>query len=131
MSDTDDAVLLGVGIEVEGHRSRGLHNGPGDPADRAAPGEGVLFLEQEHEPGHRLLIRVRAHTLLSLLHNLVDAEGCGSLPRRKLFERRQKPPRELVRGDGQEGVMKRPLVVGGRGDVGPLIRVHAQVEELR
>jgi hypothetical protein len=130
VSDTDDVVLLGVGVEVEGHRSRGLHNGPGDPAERAAPGEGVLFLEQEHEPGHRLLIRVRDHTFLPLLHNLVDAEGCGSLPQRKLSERRQKPPRELLRGHGQEGGTKRPLVVGGRGDVGPLRRVHAQGEEL-
>ena len=64
-------------------------------------------------------------------HHLVEAEAGRLLSLREFDQRLQHLGDVGPRRDQQEGVVEKPVVVGVRRDVGPLMRVGPQVEDLR
>src|SRR5580692_9652292 len=69
--------------------------------------------------------------VLQLRQHLIDGEARCLLSRRKLLERCQKLSDQGLRRDEQEDVVHNPIVIGVRRDVGVLVRIGPQIEELR
>ncbi len=66
-----------------------------------------------------------------LRHDLVQVEAGRFLPLRIVPESRQELADVILRRHEEEDVVEKPVVVGVRGDVGPLIGVGAEIEDLR
>ena len=68
---------------------------------------------------------------IQLLHNIVNGEAGRLLARRELLKCRKKLADIALRRNQQERMVHPPIPVRVRGDRGPLIRIHAQVEKPR
>src|SRR5262249_28756791 len=65
-----------------------------------------------------------------LLHHLINAEARRLLSRREVLERLDELLHERLCRNKQERPLQRPVVVGIRRDIRPLVRVRAQIEQL-
>ena len=69
--------------------------------------------------------------VLQFGEDFIHVEARRLLPLRIVLKRQQELAHVVLRGDHQEGVIKKPVVVGVRRDVRALIRVSAEVEDFR
>src|SRR4051794_13187995 len=65
------------------------------------------------------------------LHHLIDGKTRRLLSRWVILERRQKLANDRLCGDQEEYVIHQPVIIGIRGDIGTLVGVGPQIEDLR
>jgi hypothetical protein len=68
--------------------------------------------------------------LLQQLHSFVDADAAGLLARREFLECGEELANDRLRRHTYEHMVDHPVVICIRGDVGPFVGVHAQIEDL-
>src|SRR5208337_3130208 len=76
-----------------------------------------------------LMASSMAAALLELVQHVFEVEAGRLLPLGVILEGGQKPADVLLRRNEQKGMVERPVVVGVRRDVGPLVRVDTEVED--